>query len=409
MRTFSNLTFAFALATASAAACDSNGTGNTNTNTDMSTPDGAEPADMSSPGVPRTIQFTASGEELAGGGYSFPAAAADDPVLVDGWEVRFDELLVTFANISLSESPDKSATDQSQTDAKVAQANGPWAVDLHKGGLVTGKDGIANEAVEITTLTNQNLKGNIQFDTTKRYAFGYDVVPAATGAQNVNMDTQGKSDYQVMVQNKWTVLYVGTATFKGTACTSTVPAYDYTKLPKVVKFRIGLASPTSYVNCQNPENDPAAPIGNDEYQRGIQLKDNATTIAQLTLRTERLFWESFALGSAAHFDQLAALAKKDASNNFVVTEQELKGVNFTAFKDAAASPLPWRSCVATYPLPTGSTTVSFDTQGIPYNPTGNPAQVMRDYLDYATYTQSAQGILNDDGLCFVKRGYVSPP
>lgn len=409
MRSLSNLTLAFALAAASSAGCTSTNTGNTTDMSSTDTPDGGATPDLSSPGVPKTIQFTASGEELAFGGYAFPPALVDDPAIVDGWELRFDEVLVTFANISLSENPDKSTTDQSQTDAKVAAVSGSWAVDLHKGGTVTGKDGIDLEAVSIATLTEQNLNGNKPFDTTKRYAFGYDIVPAVASAQNVNMDAQGKADYQVMIQNKWTILYVGTATFKGTGCTSTIPTYNYTKLPTVVKFRIGFATPTSYINCQNPDNDPAAGLGNDDHQRGVQLKDNSTVIAQLTLRTERLFWQSFAQGSAPHFDQLAALAKKDVNNNFVLTEQELKGVNFTSFKDSTAAALPWRSCLKTYPLPGGSTAMSFDTLGIPYNPVGNPATVMRDYLDYAAYTQSAQGEMNDEGLCFVKRGYVSPP
>ena len=412
MRTFPDFFLAFALAAASSTACSENNTSGTNnmatSGTDMSAPvDLVPPVDLTPPPVPGSVQFIASGQELAVAGYAFPAAT-DDPAFVDGWEVNFDEVLVTFDNISLSENPDKSAIDQSQTDAKVASVSGPWAVDLHKAGPLTSKEGGENQAVAIATINNQNLNGNTPFDPTKRYAFGYDVVPAVATAKSVNMDAQGKTDYQLMVQKKWTVLYVGTATFKGVGCISTIPTYDFTKLPTVVKFKIGFTSPSMYVNCQNPENEPAAPLGTEDFQRGIQINDGTTTVAELTMQTERPFWQSFAGDSAFHFDQLAALAKKDASNKFVVTEAELKGVNYTAFKDAAAAPLPWRSCVAGYTPPPGLTSMGFDTVNIPYNPTGNPAQVIRDYLDYTTYLQSTQGKLNADGHCFVKRGYPSP-
>ena len=219
-----------------------------------------------------TVQFTASGEVLALGGYGFPPASADDPAFVDGWELKFDELLVTFQNITLSENPDKVPTDQSQVDAPVAQLSGPFAVDLHKGGPLMGKGGADEQAVPIAALMNQNLNGYKPFDPTRRYGFGFDLVPAALGTTNINLDAQAQKDYGLMIASGWTVLYVGTATFKGTGCTSTNPAYDFTKLPKVVKFKLGFASPTTYVNCQNPDNDPADPFGSEEHQRGVQIK-----------------------------------------------------------------------------------------------------------------------------------------
>src|SRR5438309_8041291 len=124
------------------------------------------------------IQFAASGEVLALGGYDFPPATADDPAFVDGWEVRFTKLLVVFDHITLSENPDTSTTDQSQTGKKVAQVDGPWAVDLHKGGSLTGKGGTDEQAAPLVTLENQNQNGNKAFDPAVRYAFGFDAVPA---------------------------------------------------------------------------------------------------------------------------------------------------------------------------------------------------------------------------------------
>jgi len=87
------------------------------------------------------VQFTASGEVLALGGYGFPPATADDPAFADGWEVKFSKLLVTVDHITLSENPDVSPSDQSKTGKKVAQVDGPWAIDLHQGGPLEGKGG----------------------------------------------------------------------------------------------------------------------------------------------------------------------------------------------------------------------------------------------------------------------------
>ncbi len=350
-----------------------------------------------------TVELTASGEVLALGGYDFPS----DPEFVDGWEVKFDELLVTVGNVTLSESPDKSPTDQSQTGKAVAQVKGPWAVDLHKGGPLQGKGGSDEQAIKLATLDNQNLNGGAPFDQTVRYAFGFDVVAATDSAKKLNFDDADNQDYADMVQNGWTVLYVGTATFKGSDCTSTDPSYDFSKLPGTVKFRLGFKSPTHYVNCQNPDNQGKA-LGDEESQRGVQIKANTTTIAQVTIHTDHPFWESVLHDSPAHFDPLAAQAK-DVDGVATVTLADVQGVNFTAFTDKDGNSLPWRSCdTANYTPPDSSKAMDFDTQGIPYDPSGDPGEVLRDDLDYMTYNQSTQGHLNSDGLCFVQRKYPSP-
>jgi hypothetical protein len=357
-----------------------------------------------------TVQFTASGEVLALGGYDFPPAAPGDPVFVDGWQVVFDEVLVTFDNITLSENPDKSPTDQSQTDQAVARVSGPWAVDLHKGGPLPGKGGSGEQAVAIAMVRNQNLNGNKAFDETKRYAFGFDIVAATNSATKINLDAAGLTDYAEMVRQGWTVLYSGTATFKGTTCTNTDASYPFNQLPTTVKFKFGFKSPATYINCQNKDNDPALPFANEEHQRGVQIKSNQTTIAQATLHTDHPFWESFVHDSPAHFDQLAARAVP-VNGVSTVTLENVRGVNFTSFRDTSNRPLPWRSCLppAAYTFPDSSTTMHFDTRGIPYNPSGDPTEALRDYLDYMTYTEATEGHLNADGLCFVKRNYPSPP
>jgi hypothetical protein len=363
-----------------------------------------------------TVQFTASGEVLALGGYGFPPASSGAPVFVDGWQVIFDEVLVTFDNITLSENPDKSPTDQSQTDQAVAQVKGPWAVDLHKGGPLPGKGGTGEQAVAVATVQNQNLNGNKAFDETKRYAFAFDIVVATNSATKIgNFDATNNADYATMVQNGWTVYYSGTATFKGTSCTSTDPSYAFNQLPTTVKFKFGFKSPATYINCQNPDNDPAGHFPNEEHQRGVQIKNNQTTVAQATVHTDHPFWESFVHDSPAHFDQLAAQARTHttgpcANQGTCVALEDVQGVNFQAFTDKNGTPLPWRSCVpaSDYTFPDANPQMDFDSLNVQYNPSGDPSQFLGDYRDYMTYTESTEGHLNSDGLCFVKRNYPSP-
>lgn len=353
------------------------------------------------------IQFTASGEVLALGGYDFPPATEDDPAYVDGWEVKFSKLLVTIDHITLSENPDTSPSDQSRTGKLVARLDGPWAIDLHQGGPLAGKGGSDEQAYPLETLDNQNQNGGGAFDPTLRYAFGFDIVPATGDANKLQIDAND-ADYAAMVQNAWTVLYVGTATFKGTDCTSSEPGFDFTRLPTTVHFRLGFKSPTTYVNCQNPDNDPADALGDEEHQRGVQVKSNQTVTAQVTVHTDHPFWDSFTHESPAHFDQLAALAVKDAEDKYNVTLENTAGVNYTAF-EFGTEPLPWRSCVDSFTPPNANEQMGFDSLNVPFNPSGNPATSMRDYADYMTYNQSTQGHLNSDGLCFVERHYPSPP
>jgi len=83
------------------------------------------------------------------------------------------------------------------------------------------------------------------------------------------------------------------------------PDVEFAKLPKTVHFRFGFAIPATYVNCQNPDNDPASPIPGEEHQRGVQVKPNTSTIVQLTVHTDHMFWEKLAHEQPLHFDQIA--------------------------------------------------------------------------------------------------------
>jgi len=374
-----------------------------------------KPTDPESGGV----LFSASGEVLALTGYPFPPVNDGDPAFVDGWDVHFTRLLVTVDNITLSNGPFIRPGDQSCTESTVAKVTGPWAIDLAHSdqSYLPGKGGPGEEAVPIAALSHQNYPaGNsAAFDTSGAvsYAFGFDLVPAASGAMNVNLDAPGLADYQDMATSGCVVLYVGTATFKGSDATCTTPgapsgyyATEYASWPQTgqsVNFHLCYKSPTSYVNCQNPDNS-GAPLSGEEAERGIFFKSSASVIAQVTVHTDHPFWDSVLHDSPAHFDQYAATVAGQGQNGVfpTVTLEMTKGVPYApAYKDAAGNPLYWRYCIApptdVHAQFTGP--MAFDAQSV---------SGLADYDDYATYNQSTQGHLNSDGLCYVDRHYPSP-
>jgi hypothetical protein len=220
---------------------------------------------------------------------------------------------------------------------------------------------------------------------------------------NVNLDAAGQADYASMIASGCVVRYVGTATFKGDQVCNADPVYA--TWPKVVAFDLCFKSPTSYVNCQNPDNDPATPLPGEEHQRGIAFVESQSIVTQVTVHTDHPFWDSVLHDSPLHFDQFAARAK-----NASVTLDVTKGVDFTAYTDAQGNTLQWRYCIEpptdVHPKLTGI--MSFDRQSIPLAVGNDPASGLRDYQDFSTYTESTLGHLNSDGLCFVRRGYPSP-
>jgi hypothetical protein len=376
-----------------------------------------QPADPGAGGV----LFSASGEVLALTGYPFPPVNDGDPAFVDGWDVHFTRLLVTVDNITLSNGPNIRPGDQSCTEPTVAKVTGPWAIDLahSDSSYLPGKGGTGEQAVPIAALAHQNYPaGNgAAFDTSGAvpYAFGFDLIPAATGAVNVNLDSAGVTDYQDMATNGCVVLYVGTATFKGSDATCTTPgapssyyATEYAGWPQTgqsINFHLCYKSPTSYVNCQNPPPDNGAkPFVGEENPRGLLFKNDQSVIAQVTVHTDHPFWDSVLHDSPAHFDQYAATVAGKGQNGVfpTVTLEMTKGVPYApAYKDTAGNSLYWRYCIAPptdvhaqFPGP-----MAFDAQSV---------SGLIDYYDFATYDQSTQGHLNSDGLCYVDRHYPSP-
>ena len=364
------------------------------------------------------IMLSASGEVLAIIGYRFPPVHAGDFALVDGWDISFQHVVTTFDHATLSADPDRTCGDPTVTGAVVAEADGPWAIDLHAGGPLVGKEGPPEQAAPIIALRDQNRHGHDAFDPSVRYAFGFEVVGATSTAQNVNLDGDGLALYQQMIARGCTTLLVGTARWNGGAsCTQSAiagqPPYDFTKLPPVFDFELCLPAPTSYLNAQNPENDPAQPCVAEEHERGVHTVDNQPTIVQATFHIDHVLWESFVHDSPAHFDSFAAkLAGAAASPTPMLHFEDLRHVAFSPFVDALGKQVPWRDCTGASPPPHPTGPMIFDTTPIAVNPGGACSDAgcpaIRDFYDYTLYNHSTFGHLNADGLAYVERHYPSP-
>lgn len=363
-----------------------------------------------------SVLFTISGEALATEGFAFPPAVDQEVTFVDGWEVKLERLITTVDALTLSEAPDTDPADQAKTGKVVAEVDGPFAVDLAKDDPTypAGKGG-EGKAVPLAVVANQNKNGGAAFDTAgARYAFGFKSVAATPNAQNVNLGPQGLADYADMVKEGCSILYVGTGTFKGTAGGVTcAPAPGANAaldaLPSVVNFKLCVKAPVDSANCQNPDNDPAAPLGGEDHQRGVAIKSNTFVTAQATVHPDHLFWISVEEDAPATFNQFAAAAQGGGDGGTgTVTMKDLEALDYQALKNKGGAALPWRNCVGgDFTPPVGN--MSFNSGAVlNVGPTGNPATGLRHTADFVTFITSTQGHLNADGLCAVKRNYSSP-
>jgi hypothetical protein len=392
---------------------------------------------------PTTLLLTASGEILAFDGYNFPAVNSGDGVFADGWEVRFEHLIATFDKVILWENPDMVPTDQSQVGNLVAEVDGPWAVDLHQNGAgypyVDGKEA-GERAVAFAVVTNENRNGNAPFPTDgTRLAVGFSAVTATANALNVNLGPDGLAQYEAMIQEGCVALYTGQATWKGNVppglCVSPGTGGDagdlglggeseFANLPGVVNFtlcfkpRVALAPgtpETSWINCDNQDNDPAAGLNAEPHQRGIAFKSNTYSIGEVTFHTDHPFWESTKHDTPAHFDPFAAQLSGTPADAGIPTVHltDVIGVDYTGFKDKQGNALPWRICDPNYTNPNGegrAGPMHFDPVAVPHCTNNDSSNGLCDYYDFSKYNQSTQGHWNGaDGLCFVKRLYPSPP
>lgn len=349
-----------------------------------------------------SVKVQISGEDLGTEGFLFPSGS--EVTIADGWEIRLSHVLVSVNKVWLAENPDRAPSDQSQTGDVVAEETGPWVVDLAKEGDETGAGG-EGTAVLLTTIDSMTGKGDAPLVAGERYAFSYELAAPADGATLVNLDAEAEALLDEMKAKEYTVYYVGTATFKGSACETSDSAYDFTKLPQTVELRLGFSTPVSYLNCQNEDNQ-GEPFDGESFQRGITIQEGQTALAQMTIHLDHPFYSETAHEPALYFDQLAALlAGKPAGE--VLTTDAAAGVDPSAFTDGEGAALPWRTCDGS-PLPGGAQR-AFDPGTVPLDPGASAADALRDYRDYLHYVQSTQGHMNGgEGLCFTKRNYPSP-
>lgn len=349
-----------------------------------------------------SVKVQISGEDLATDGFGFPGGS--EVTIADGWEVKLSHVLVSVDRVWLSDNPDRVPSDQSQTGDLVAQAKGPWIVDLSREGDAPGAGG-EGTAISITTLDRRTEDGDAPLSAGERYAFSYALSAAADGATPVNLDAEGESLFEEMKTGGYAVYYVGTATFKGTSCETSDAAYDFTKIPQSFEVKLGFATPTSYLNCQNQEN-PGEPFDGEEYQRGVTIKEGEPSLAQMTIHLEHPFYSETQHEPALYFDQLAALLVGQPEGTPLTIDAAV-GVDPSAFTDGEGASLPWRTCDGS-PVP-GTKQRAFDTGSVPLDPGAPPAEALRDYRDYLHYVQSTQGHMNGgEGLCFARRDYPSP-
>jgi hypothetical protein len=124
------------------------------------------------------------------------------------------------------------------------------------------------------------------------------------------------------------------------------------------------------------------------------------------------FWESFAEDSPVLWDQIAAqyVGVTPPDGGIESHLDDLHGVPFQGFTDHEGAPIPWRNCSGTNYAPPGNGQMSFATLSVPVDPHAtDPSKAIRDYYDYIRYTQSTQGHLNSQGLCYIDRQFPSPP
>jgi hypothetical protein len=385
---------------------------------------------------PGAIYISASGETLSLVGFEYPPAPPpDDTFMVDGWNFQLDAYITVFTAITVWTDPDESPSNQSLHGPEVAEVNGPFVVDLHKGGILPGQAGMGEEATPIGVFTAAELGSAC---VTTPCAFGFSTVPAPAdyNAYNVNLDATENAYYEYMIQGGYSVLYVGTATWAGTepwspsfpdctmsnpecSVTSTTPSepgYDFASssgYPSPMNFMMGFATPTNYVNCQNGSEFPGQNgiDGPGSHPRGIQTKSNQSVPAQVTIHMDHPFWQSFAENSPLHWDNVASQYIGKPTPITVHTE-DMKGVNFTAFADNQGDPVPIRNCMSSCYMPPPGNQLEFDPLTVPVcigNETKAAAgECLGSYFDFIRYSQSTQGHLNSQGFCFVDRQYPSP-
>ena len=189
--------------------------------------------------------------------------------------------------------------------------------------------------------------------------------------------------------------------------------YDFSQLPQTMSFQFAFPTPTNYVNCVNYTASELAMM----TIRGVQSSTSTSEIEQVTVHMDHPFWESFEEDTPVHWNQIAA--QYIGQTNPTAHLEDFIGVPFSPFQDKNKVVMPWQWCENTYSPPSNGA-MSFSTLSVPIDPTGtctgmigqdftmDNCPAIRDYYDYIRYTQSTQGHLNSQGLCYIDRQYPAP-
>ena len=350
------------------------------------------PAFAAAADEPGTVQVSISGESLAEHGYPYTSTPRSGAaVFVDGWELRFDRYLVVVDHVRLNRaSPDPSM--RASLGGLVACADGPWIVDLHRHGSLTGAGGPPESATPVAVL--RATVGGDTLDPSVRYAFSFDVAPAGPTVRNVNLGIDAADDAARMIASGWTTYFSGLATYRGRPASSeSDPAFaDY---PTVVRFGFGFAAPASYLNCHNPELGDADTAAN----RGVQPSAAGHVRAQITMHTDHFFWdEADVEGTPLHFDPIAARAHPagvdaGAASPAVVTLADLAGDLPASLTDSVGRGVRDRG---------GQTQGVVDDSPPPSYAVRGAGAMVHDLRDFVRYNARGGGHLNSDGLCAVQ-------
>lgn len=340
--------------------------------------------------VARSVQVSISGESLAETGYDYTAMPAEgEPVFVDGWELRFDHYIVVIGSVQLNQ-PGADPTMRSSIGGLVARAEGPWIVDLHNRGPLTGAGGPPETATALTVLTQQ-MNGQ-PFDPAIRYAFSFATTPATCAMQNVNLSADATGAVNAMLAGGWTKYISGTATYRGRMATAMVDP-EFQNYPRVVRFSFGFNDRASYVNCHNPQ------IGAEDVaaNRGVQVSMMGKVSAQITMHTDHSFWdEADVEGTPLHFDPIAARVP-----DFGMSPMGMSSVSLDDLQGVMPSALTTRTGMPVRNRGTMTMGVT-DNSPPPSYSVNSAAGSIRDLREFVIYNTRAQGHLNSDGICFVR-------
>ena len=334
--------------------------------------------------APRSVQISVSAEDVVESGYIYdPNPGPSDAVFVDGWSLTFEHYFVVIHSARLNGSPSDPSM-RGVVGPLVAEARGPWLVDLRRPGPLVGAAGSPETAWPLDVLPGP-------FDPSTMYAFSYETAPASASMRNVNVPESDRTWVERMLARRWSILVAGTATYEGRAATETVDS-TFRPYPTEVHFEFGWSMPTRYVNCHNPEIGEA----DEPANRGIRPSATGAQRAQLTFHTDHFFWDQADVeGTPLRFDAFAARSSRFGMTGgmYSVSMEDLAGVPPSALVDRAGNPVRDRG---------NQTTGYMAGAGSPPAYLVNTASEITDLRSFAAYNARAQGHLNSDGLCLVE-------